>query len=446
MRVLLVEPAYRNKYPPLGLMKIAAFHRERGDDIRFVKGCEKNIAAQTWDRIYVTTLFSFYWSETIKTIKYYEFSVKDPLGLFIGGPMATIMGAEIEKETGFKAVKGLLNEKGKLRLPYDKTIDRIVPDYSILDTIDYQYPASNAYFAYMTRGCVRACPFCAVPTLEPKYVDYIPLKRQIEEVNEKYGEKKDLLLMDNNVLASPKFDQIIDEIQAVGFSKGAKLGLSLRHVDFNQGIDLRLITRDKMKRLAELPVKPLRIAFDHVALKKKYIEKVELAAEFGLKYLSNYILFNYDDTPEDFYERLKINIELNERLGTQIFSFPMKYIPIKNHDRKHVGKYWNQRYLRGIQCILNATHGVVSPKRKFFEAAFGKNVAEFKNCSCCLNKYIIYRDKHKNNGVARWKELYGALTPKQKEEFTGIVHSNSFETAWCAKYPQVIELLRHYAK
>jgi len=46
MRVLLVEPAYRNKYPPLGLMKIAAFHRERGDDIRFVKGCEKNIAAQ----------------------------------------------------------------------------------------------------------------------------------------------------------------------------------------------------------------------------------------------------------------------------------------------------------------------------------------------------------------------------------------------------------------
>src|SRR3990170_5650688 len=216
MKILLIEPAYKNKYPPLGLMKIAAFHKGRGDEVHFVKGLSKEFQKQMWDRIYVTTLFSFYWSETIKTIKYYEFSVKDPLGLFIGGPMATIMGEEIEKETGFKAVKGLLNEKGKLRLPYDKTIDRIVPDYSILDTIDYQYPASNAYFAYMTRGCVRACPFCAVPTLEPKYVDYIPLKRQIEEVNEKYGEKKDLLLMDNNVLASPKFDQIIDEIQAVG--------------------------------------------------------------------------------------------------------------------------------------------------------------------------------------------------------------------------------------
>ncbi len=427
-------------------MKIAAFHRERGDEIRFVKGCEKNIAAQTWDRIYVTTLFSFYWSETIKTIKYYEFSVKYPLDLFIGGPMATIMGEEIEEETGFKVGKGLLNEKGKLRLPYDKTIDRIVPDYSILDTIDYQYPASNAYFTYMTRGCVRACPFCAVPTLEPEYVDYIPLKRQIEEVSKKYGEKKDLLLMDNNVLASPKFDQIIDEIQEARFSKGAKLGLSLRHVDFNQGIDLRLITRDKMKRLAELPIKPLRIAFDHVGLKKKYIEKVELAAEFGLKYLSNYILFNYDDTPEDFYERLQINIELNERLETQIFSFPMKYIPIKNHDRKYVGKHWNQRYLRGIQCILNATHGVVSPKRKFFEAAFGKNVAEFKKLLILPDKYIIYRDKHKNNGATHWKELYGSLTPKQKEEFTDIVHANNFETALCAKSPKVIELLRHYAK
>ena len=96
MRILLVEPAYRNKYPPLGLMKIATFHKKRGDEVRFIKGCDKETRALMWDRIYVTTLFSFYWSETLKTIKYYEFSVKDPLNLFIGGPMATIMGNEIE--------------------------------------------------------------------------------------------------------------------------------------------------------------------------------------------------------------------------------------------------------------------------------------------------------------------------------------------------------------
>jgi hypothetical protein len=58
---------------------------------------------------------------------------------------------------------------------------------------------------------VRKCPFCAVPKIEPFFVEYIPLKKQIQMINNKYGEKKDLLLLDNNVLASPKFDQIIDE-------------------------------------------------------------------------------------------------------------------------------------------------------------------------------------------------------------------------------------------
>ncbi len=122
MKILLVEPAYKNKYPPLGLMKIAAFHKNRGDDIKFVKGLDKNARSEMWDRIYITSLFSFYWSQTIATIKYYEFSVADPQNLFIGGPMATIMAEEIEAATGFKAVKGLLSEKGKLRIKGDEKV------------------------------------------------------------------------------------------------------------------------------------------------------------------------------------------------------------------------------------------------------------------------------------------------------------------------------------
>ncbi len=59
-------------------MKIAAFHKERGEHVRFIKGLNAEIREQAWDRIYITTLFSFYWAETIKTIKYYEYSVKDP--------------------------------------------------------------------------------------------------------------------------------------------------------------------------------------------------------------------------------------------------------------------------------------------------------------------------------------------------------------------------------
>jgi hypothetical protein len=366
LRVLLVEPSYKCKYPPLGLMKISQFHKNRNDDVVFIKGLDSSIKNQKWDRIYISTLFSFYWDITIKTIKYYEFSVNNPQNLFIGGPMATIMANEIEEETGYKTIRGLLNERNKLSINGDYIIDNIVPDYSILAQISYKYTPENAYYGYATRGCIRKCPFCAVPLIEPVYQEYIPLKKQIDIINTEYGEKKDLLLLDNNILASPCFEKIIQEIKDAGFVKGAKLDGKSRYVDFNQGVDLRKLTKQKMKTLSKIPIKPLRIAFDNIKLKDDYIKKIEWAAEYGLLNLSNYILYNYHDTPKDFYDRLKINVELNERLGTKIFSFPMKYIPVNNKDRKYVGKHWNQKYLRAIQCILHATHGIVSPKKRFF--------------------------------------------------------------------------------
>ena len=443
MKVLLIEPPYKNKYPPLGLMKISAFHKERGDSVTFVKGLSKEKKEERWDRIYITTLFSFYWSQTLKTIKYYMPSVKDPRDLFIGGPMATVMAREIEKEIGVRPVKGLLDKPGKLRLPNDHLVDGIVPDYSILDEIDYVYPANNAYFGYMTRGCIRKCRFCAVTVIEPQYISYIPLKEQIEIISDKFGEKKDLLLLDNNILASPKFNQMIDEIISIGFYKGAKLNGRNRYVDFNQGVDLRLLTKEKMRRLAEIPVRPLRIAFDHIGLKDKYIEKIEWAAEFGMVHLSNYILYNYTDTPKELYERLKISVDLNEKLGTQIFSFPMKYIPVKNKDRRHVGRNWTQKHLRGIQCILNATHGVVGPKRKFFETAFGRNLKEFKKLLLMPDDYIIYRSVYENNGAADWNNLYNSLSSTQKDDFLNVVHKNEFGGVR-SKYLKVNALLGHY--
>ncbi|MBI4680061.1 MAG: hypothetical protein HY753_02315 [Nitrospirae bacterium] len=263
-------------------------------------------------------------------------------------------------------------------------------------------------------------------------------------INEKYGEKKDLLLLDNNVLASSQFDKIIDEIKEAGFCRGAKLNNRNRYVDFNQGIDLRLLTKEKMRRLAELSIKPLRIAFDHIKLEKEYVKRIEWASEFGIDNLSNYILYNFHDTPEDFYRRLEINIELNERLGTKIFSFPMKYIPIDNKDRKHRGKYWNLRYLRGIQCILQATHGVVSPGREFFHAAFGKNVEEFKKLLLMPDNYIIFRENHKNNGAADWAKIYDSLSNEQLYEFHNIVFENQFNNGLLSKYSKTNILLDHY--
>jgi hypothetical protein len=53
-RILLIEPAYKNKYPPLGLMKIAQYHGPRGkrDFVTFIKGEEIGALSEAWDRIY----------------------------------------------------------------------------------------------------------------------------------------------------------------------------------------------------------------------------------------------------------------------------------------------------------------------------------------------------------------------------------------------------------
>ena len=138
--VLLVEPQYRNKYPPLGLMKISAYHKLRGDYVEFVKGCSSVHRGYTWDRIYVATLFTFHWKTTLKTIEYYLASVAKPRNVWIGGVLATLMGRELADFTGVTVVPGLLDRPGVLDRTSRQVVDHLIPDYSILDEIEYKYP------------------------------------------------------------------------------------------------------------------------------------------------------------------------------------------------------------------------------------------------------------------------------------------------------------------
>ncbi len=292
-KVLLIEPGYCNKYPPIGLMKIATYYRNRGGwEVMFYKGDLKDFVIERttdkclrdlnwveeadwnekrdkiaeyiktrktkvleflaldkmhmgvflrtrldywkdyywkgewkndreWDRVGVTTLFTFYWDKTIETIEFAKLLVKDTKDLMVGGVLASIQQDEIYKATGIRPWKGILGP-GDLDPDDTQDIDNLPLDYSILDEIDYKYPMANAFYGYTTRGCIRHCPFCAVPILEPQYNDFIPLKKRLKDVRDTYGDKKDLLLMDNNVLASKCFDNIIEDIIESGFARGAK--------------------------------------------------------------------------------------------------------------------------------------------------------------------------------------------------------------------------------
>ena len=474
--ILLIEPNYKNKYPPLGLMKISYFHKYiHHDYVRFAKGrLPKEFDNKKWDRVYVTTLFTFEWAETKKSIEYALKVVKDTGRVYIGGIMSTLM-PELFAEHFPTVINntGLLDRKGTLGLEKEECIDRLPPDYSILEDIkeQYVYPWNDGYFLYMTRGCGMKCQFCAVQTLEPNYISYISIREQVAKIDELAGQKRDLLLMDNNVLRSKDFDKIIDEIIDLGFGKGAKFtnpktgAKCNRYVDFNQGLDAKLMTEHKAKRLGEIASRPARIAFDHIEDESYYKRALEMCAKNGIKYLSNYILFNGEDftgkgskyradTPEDLYNRMKISMdfcdELNEKYGADgrihIFSFPMKYIPLKDLDRTYIGTNWNGKYLRAVQRMLIPTQGKGVSSRSFFEADFGKTVEEFvenlampEDLLGLRGHFVERKDEPKNERNARyerwvinhkrideWRKLYKSLSGEERKEFISVIGNNDF--------------------
>lgn len=470
--ILLLEPGYSNKYPPIGLMKISYFHKYiHHDYVRFAKGkLPEAFKNKKWDRVYVTTLFTFEWPKTKEALEYALSVVKDPTQVYTGGILATLMPELISEN--FPTVRnntGLLDKTGTLGLEHEECIDRLTLDYGILDDIkdEYVYPAHDAYFTYMTRGCGMKCAFCAVQTLEPKYNPYISIKETIKQVDEAFGPKKDLLLMDNNVLISPHFDEIIDEIKELGFAKGAafkhpKTGrIVSRFVDFNQGLDAFLLNEHKAKRLGELAIRPARIAFDHIEDVEAYKKAIRLCANSGIDHMSNYLLYNgedftgkgnkyHADAPEDLYERMHISMELQEELTEStghkiaIFSFPMRYIPLSDLERGFVGANWNKKFLRALQRMLIPTQGKGVSSRSFFEADFGKSSEEFVKFLMMPEEHLGYRGifiRKKNEiesemmgrrqiweenqlYIKEWNRLYDLIS--DKDRIISLVRDNKF--------------------
>lgn len=601
-KVLLVEPNYKNKYPPMGLMKLATYFRDSGDDVRFFKGDLQDLVMELdvddllddlthinsevkwrkykqdllkyfrlgrlsllddievfsndiiayemtktarrnyknkdyfqdprFDFVGITTLFTFYFDITIKTINFAKQLCKDPQKVMVGGVMASLLPEKVFEETGIRPFVGQLDRPGIIDAGDPRIIDTLPLDYSILEEIDYKYPANNAYFGYMTRGCINKCSFCAVPILEPQYCDYIGIKEQIETTTKRFGEQRDLLLLDNNILASKCYNQIIDEIKACGFEANAKMlpvnqyriaiqnlrdnynnrayirkcisiyrdimkklpekikgdfyllleGHDLlsgdtatreaildideqvaplyakthpsvrpqkRIIDFNQGTDARLINNQNMKKMAEVCIEPLRIAFDHWALRDTYEAAVRCAVQNGIRELSNYMLYNFNDRPEELYYRMKLNVELCEELDASIYSFPMKYHPICDEDyfmnRDFIGKHWNKKFVRAVQAVLNSTKGCIGRGLKFFYEAFGENEDRFWAIMWMPEAFIIYRMKFKENLAREWEEAFWALSDHKLELVKDIVSSNTFKNLDLSKYDEDVQnVLRFY--
>lgn len=206
-------------FPNLALMKLSAWHKSEGDEVEWWN------PLLSYDKVYSSKVFTF-----------------TPENPYL--PENTVRGG-----TGY----GVLDE-----LPQE--VDNMQPDYSL-------YPDCDHAIGFLTRGCIRKCPWCIVPKKEGlirQYRTWQEIKRQ---------DSKDIVFMDNNVLACEW-----------GLSQIMDMGGQDVRVDFNQGLDARLITEDVALMLSRLKwINYIRMSADTDAMLDVVLEAIERLRKNGIK-------------------------------------------------------------------------------------------------------------------------------------------------------------------
>ena len=242
-------------FPNLALMKISAWHKARGDTVEWWMPLE------AFDRVYSSKVFTF-----------------TPENPYL--PEDTIKGG-----TGY----GLYNE-----LPQE--IDDMFPDYSI-------YPACGYAIGFLTRGCIRACPWCVVPKKEGKIRPY----RTWREI--KRPDSRDIVLMDNNVLACPHG---VEQLESM-------IGQDVR-IDCNQGLDSRLVTPEIADILSKLKwIRVIRTACDTDASMEPVGNMIERLRERGVKPYRVFVYVLVQDV-----ESAERRVQFLRGLGAEPFAQPYR--------------------------------------------------------------------------------------------------------------------------
>lgn len=239
--------------PNLALMKLSTYHKAKGDKVYLMK--DKTISQRLipFDKVYISCIFDENKETAIKVAKQFK-------NVEIGGV-------------------GINNT----RLPDE--IEHLMPDY---DTFKCDYS-----LGFTTRGCIRNCYFCKVP----KHEGMIKVNCDIYEFwNKKH---KEIIILDNNILAVPEhFKKIAQQIKENNLI-----------VDFNQGLDFRLLTSEICEILLSLRHKhEIRFAFDHIGYTPMVIKAIKMLKEAGLKDWGSrwYCYIGESDTFETVYKRMKL--------------------------------------------------------------------------------------------------------------------------------------------
>lgn len=343
-KVLLVWPNYYSPYPPLGLLKLGAYHRNFGDVVSLVR--PPYLPEWTPDLILVTSLFTYSWRYVQEAVLFYHCWYPG-VPIILGGIYASLMEEHVREHIpGVTYIfKGTISE-----------VDELLPDYSLLQP---WMPGWNKSIVFTSRGCIRSCPFCAVPRLEPNFSAFSSVKSFI------YPGHEQIILWDNNFLASSFAEDILQELAELRTGRGKRFV-----VDFNQGLDARLLNIEFARAIAKLRIPVIRLAYDQTVYRKAIREAIQCLkeAKIHLRKVVVYVMYNYMDTPRDFLKRVQ---ELME-LGVAVY--PMRYQPLDATEKdQYVGKHWTPELLEMVAKARRVlgTHGAWPP-HEGLRAKFGR--------------------------------------------------------------------------
>ncbi|MCJ7561188.1 radical SAM protein [Candidatus Bathyarchaeota archaeon] len=336
MKALLVKPPYYSAFPPLGLLKLSTLLNLKGytptGPERYHQGPNRPASFQP-DEIYITSLFTYSWKPVHASVFYYR-QLYPRAKIFLGGLYASLL-PEHAKTSGAEIHEGLLQEA-----------EELLPDYSLV-------PDWDGSIIFSSRGCIRKCPFCAVPRLEK---EFMPKKTITHLINSKH---KRVILWDNNFLASPYWHDILSEI------KERKLW-----VDFNQGIDSRLLDHEKAEMIASMKMRLIRTAYDSRSSRKQVQRGIEMLSSKGVspRKIIMYMLFNFEnDTPQDLLDRILDAMEWG------VVSYPMRFQPVELpyalRKDSYIAKNWNEEELEMVADARRVLgyHGAFAPYNKLRE-------------------------------------------------------------------------------
>ena len=280
MKIGLIDVDGHN-FPNLALMKISAFHKSVGDQVEWYNP----LISGHCDKAYMSKVFTF-------TEDYEYFIDAD----------------EIERGgTGYKLYDKNLPEE----------VDKCFPDYSL-------YPQYDFAIGFLTRGCIRKCPWCVVPKKEGELKPYCNWK------SIRRTDTNKIVFMDNNVLAS---EYGIEQIRSM-------IGQDVR-IDFNQGLDARLITDDIAEMLSQVKwIRHIRLACDTSAMIPIVTEAVQRLGKNGVKPYRIFVYTLIQDV-EEAHERIKALYKLGVEPFAQPYrDFETNYV---NPEHKRLARWCNHK-------------------------------------------------------------------------------------------------------